>query len=84
MHISDGSGQWNEYTFGTELEHGPSAIAKANGTKLLEAVFLLQGLCAAFDLGEADLLGVTTDELPKVEFATLHYLHGDDLAVKTI
>lgn len=47
-------------------------------------MLLLQGFGAAFDLGEADLLGVTTDEFRKVEFATLECFQGDNLTSKAI
>lgn len=47
-------------------------------------MFLLQGFGAAFDLGEADLLGIVTDEFAEVEFATLHYLWGHDLASEAV
>lgn len=50
------------YTFGSKLEHGPCAPANSHGTNLLEAVFLLQRLDAAFNLGESNLLGVTSKE----------------------
>lgn len=30
------------------------------------------------------MLGVTTNEFPKIEFATLHYLRGDDLTSEAI
>lgn len=47
-------------------------------------MLLLQGFGAAFDLGEADLLGVTTDEFRKVELATLECFQGDNLTSKAI
>ena len=72
------------YTFGSELEDGPTAIAKTDRAELLEPVFLLQGLDAGFDLGEAHVFAVTAEEFLEVEFATLHCLWGDDCTCKTV
>ena len=71
------------HTFGSELERGPSAPAEPDYAELLEAMFLLQGSNARFNLGESDLLGITTDECREVEFATSQYLRRDDFASKT-
>ena len=47
------------HTLASELEHGPSTEAESDYAELLEPVFLLQRFGAAFDLREADRLGVT-------------------------
>jgi len=38
-------------TFGTQLERSPSTITEPNNTKLLESMFLLQGLGTSAELG---------------------------------
>ena len=80
------SGIWciRMYTFGSELEDGPTAIAKSDRADLLEPVFLLQGLDAGFDLGEAHLFAVTAEEFLHVEFAAMPCLRGDDCTCKTV
>ena len=67
-------------TFSSQLEHSPAPPAEANGTEFAEAVFGLQRLGAAFDLGESDLLVVTTKESHQVEFAAFHYFGSNDFA----
>lgn len=62
------------HTLASELEHGPSAEAESDYAELLETVFLLQRFGAAFDLREADLLGVTVAPLREIEAALLDCL----------
>ena len=71
-------------TFGAELEHGPPAIAESNRPDLFETMFLLQGFGAGFNLGEADLFGVATDEGHEVEFSSLHCLGSNNLTSEAV
>lgn len=71
-------------TFGAELEHGPSAIAESNRPELFETMFLLQGFGAGFNLGEADLFRVATEEGHEVEFASLHCIGSNNLTSEAV
>ena len=59
-------------TFGSELEHGPSAPAEADGTNLLETVFLLQRFDVGFDLGNSRLLRMASKE-PWKEYRHVYF-----------
>ena len=78
--VADGGRFKGWYTFSSQLKDGPAAPAEANRTDFVEAVFGLQRLGAAFDLGETGLLVVTTKESHKVELAAFHCFWGNDLA----
>lgn len=75
------------YTFASKLENSPCAPANPHGTDLLEAVLLLQSLDAAFNLGESNLLGVTSEEwreeFLELQLAALEVLQADDFALET-